>query len=213
MKTRVVLADDHTIVTAGLKALLERQLDVVATVEDGRAAVAAVKQLKPDVVILDISMPLLNGIEAGRQIRKSCPKVKIIFLTMHTDVTYVREAFEAGASGYVVKHSAAVDLFVAIREALKGCVYVSPAVTKDVVEAMFDRSRPEKKPSAGELSSRQREILQLVGEGRSAKEIAAILNLSPRTVEFHKQRLMQQLGLHTTAQLIQYAIRHGIVSN
>ncbi len=213
MKARLVLADDHTIVTAGLKALLERQLEVAATVADGRAAVAAVKELKPDVVILDISMPLLNGIDAARLIRKSQPGVKIVFLTMHTDVTYVREAFAAGASAYVVKHSAALDLLTAIREALDGRMYVSSVVAKDVVQAMLDNSHPEKQKPSHDLSPRQREILQLVAEGRSAKEIAKILNLSPRTVEFHKHRLMQQLDLHTTAQLTQYAIRHGIISD
>ncbi len=193
MKARVLLVDDHRIVTEGLRALLEPEFQIVGTVDDGRAAVEASGDLKPDVVVLDISMPSLNGLEAARQIRKLSPKVKIVFLTMHNDITYVRKAFEAGASAYVTKHSASLDLRLAIQEALSGRTYITPAVVKEGNHVLLRRSRMSK-------------------EGRSAKEAASILHLSPRTVEFHKYRLMQQLGFETTAQLLQFAIKHKIIA-
>ena len=211
MKPKVVLADDHTIVTEGLKALLEPEFQIVATVDNGRAAIKAVRDFNPAVVILDISMPLLNGIDTAREIRKFDPKIKIVFLTMHTELAYVQEAFDAGASGYVIKHSASIDLQLAIRRALLGRTYITPGVAENGVDALLRGSRRARKPSA-QLTSRQREVLQLLAEGRSAKEAAAILNLSSRTVEFHKYRLMQQLGLRTTAQLTQFAIKHKIIS-
>ena len=211
MKPKVVLADDHTIVTEGLKALLAPEFQIVATVDNGRAAIKAVRDFNPAVVILDISMPLLNGIDTAREIRKFDPKVKIVFLTMHTELAYVQEAFAAGASGYVIKHSASIDLLLAIRRALLGRTYITPGVAENEVDALLRGSRRARTPSA-QLTSRQREVLQLLAEGRSAKEAAAILNLSSRTVEFHKYRLMQQLGLQTTAQLTQFAIKHKIIS-
>ena len=211
MKPKVVLADDHTIVTEGLKALLEPEFQIVATVDNGRAAIKAVRDFNPAVVILDISMPLLNGIDTAREIRKFDPKIKIVFLTMHNELAYVQEAFDAGASGYVIKHSASIDLQLAIRRALLGRTYITPGVAENGVDALLGGSRRARKPSA-QLTSRQREVLQLLAEGRSAKEAAAILNLSSRTVEFHKYRIMQQLGLRTTAQLTQFAIKHKIIS-
>jgi DNA-binding NarL/FixJ family response regulator len=211
MKPKVVLADDHTIVTEGLKALLEPEFQIVAAVDNGRAAIRAVRSFNPAVIILDISMPLLNGLDTAREIRKFDSKIKIVFLTMHTESAYVQEAFGAGASGYVIKHSASVDLQLAIRRALLGRTYITPGVGENGVDALRGGSRRARKPSA-QLTSRQREVLQLVAEGRSAKEAAAILNLSSRTVEFHKYRLMQQLGLHTTAQLTRFAIKHKIIS-
>ena len=211
MNPKVVLADDHTIVTEGLKALLEPEFQIVAKVDNGRAAIKAVRDFNPDVVILDISMPLLNGIDAAREIRKFDPKIKIVFLTMHTELAYVQEAFDAGASGYVIKHSASIDLQLAIRRALLGRTYITPGVAENGVDALLRGSRRARKPLA-RLTSRQREVLQLLAEGRSAKEAAAILNLSSRTVEFHKYRLMQQLGLRTTAQLTQFAIKHKIIA-
>ena len=211
MKPKVVLADDHTIVTEGLKALLEPEFQIVAKVDNGRAAIKAVRNFNPDVIILDISMPLLNGIDTAREIRKFDPKIKIVFLTMHTELAYVQEAFDAGASGYVIKHSASIDLQLAIRRALLGRTYITPGVAENGVDALLRGSRRARKPSA-QLTSRQREVLQLLAEGRSAKEAAAILNLSSRTVEFHKYRIMQQLGLRTTAQLTQFAIKHKIIS-
>ncbi len=211
MKARVLLVDDHRIVTEGLRALLEPEFQIVGTVDDGRAAVEASGDLKPDVVVLDISMPSLNGLEAARQIRKLSPKVKIVFLTMHNDITYVRKAFEAGASAYVIKHSASLDLRLAIQEALSGRTYITPAVVKEGNNVLLRRSRMSKNAS-NRLTPRQREVLQLLAEGRSAKEAASILHLSPRTVEFHKYRLMQQLGFETTAQLLQFAIKHKIIA-
>lgn len=200
MKPKVVLADDHTITTEGLKALLEPEFQIVQTVNNGRAAIRAVRDFNPAVIILDISMPLLNGFDTARKIRKFDPRIKIVFLTMHTELTYVEEAFLAGASGYVIKHSASIDLQLAIRQALLGRTYITPGIAKDWVEWQRGGSRrPRKSPR--QITSRQREVLQLLAEGRSAKEAAAILNLSSRTVEFHKYRLMQQLVLRTTAQL------------
>jgi DNA-binding NarL/FixJ family response regulator len=211
MKPTVVLADDHTIVTEGLKALLDREFEIVAIVDNGRAAIRAVRDFKPAVIVLDISMPLLNGIDTAREIRKFDPKIKIVFLTMHTDIAYVEEAFRAGASGYVIKHSASIDLLLAIRRVLLGRTYITPGVAGNEVDAVPTGPRRARKPSA-QLTPRQREVLQLLAEGRSAKEAAAILNLSPRTVEFHKYRIMEQLGLQTTAQLTQFAIKHKIIS-
>ncbi len=207
----VLLADDHKIVAEGLRSLLEPEFELVGTVEDGRALVAAAQKLNPDVIVADISMPLLNGIEAARQLKKGASQAKIVFLTMHPDVTYATRALEAGASGYVLKHAAPSELITAIREALKGRIYLTPLIAKDVLESFSGGSHKGRKSDL-ELTPRQREVLQLVSEGRSAKEIASILNISTRTVEFHKYRLMESLGLRTNAELIQYAIKHGIVS-
>ena len=210
-RPRLVLGDDHAIILDGLRRILEPHFDIVGSAPDGRALVAAAQELRPDVVVADISMPLLNGIEAARQIRKAHPRVKIVFLTMHPDVTYATEAFRAGASGYVLKNSAAAELVTAIQEVLKGRTYLTPLVAKDVIASLLEApAQPEKLSPA--LTSRQREILQLVAEGRSAKDIATILNISPRTVEFHKYRIREVLGLRSTAELTQYAIKHGIVS-
>jgi DNA-binding NarL/FixJ family response regulator len=211
MKPRVVLADDHTIVTEGLKALLDPEFEIVATVDNGRAAIKAVRDFNPAVIVLDISMPQLNGIDTAREIRKVAPKVKIVILTMHTELSYVQAALAAGASGYVIKHSASVDLLLAIRRALSGHTYITRGIVKNDVDALVRRSRRARGASP-QLTSRQREVLQLLAEGRSAKEAAAILNLSSRTVEFHKYRIMQQLGLRTSAELTQFAIKHKIIS-
>jgi len=209
-RPRVLLADDHTMILAGLRSLLESDFDLVGTVEDGRSLLDAAEQLKPDVIMMDISMPLLNGIEAARQLRKTVPQSKIIFLTMHADVAYVKRAFEAGASGYLVKRSAARELVTAIHEVLKGHTYVTPLVTRDMLDSFHEPTdQPDKLQSS--LTPRQREVLQLVAEGHSNKEIAAILNVSAKTVEFHKYNLMQTLGIRTTAELTQYAIRHGYI--
>ena len=208
-RSRVLLGDDHAIILDGLRRILEPHFEVVGTAQDGRALVAAAKELRPDVIVADISMPLLNGIEAARQLQKAGTTAKIIFLTMHPDATYATEAFRAGASGYVLKSSAASELVTAIQEVLKGRMYVTPLVAKDVLHTLMAKP-PE--TQVRELTARQREVLQLVAEGKVTKEIAGILNLSPRTVEFHKYRIMDQLGLRTTAELTQYAIRHGIVS-
>ena len=210
-RTRVLLADDHKIVLDGLKSLLEPEFELVGTVGDGRALVSAVEQLHPDVIVVDISMPLLNGIEAVRQIKKLDKQVKVVFLTMHPDVTYAIRAFEAGASGYVLKHSAASELLTAIHEAIKGRTYVTPMIAGELVQA-YKGGTCRQTGEAAELTQRQREILQLLAEGNSAKEIANLLNISPRTVEFHKYNMMSKLELKSLSALIQYAIKHGFVS-
>ncbi len=210
-RPRVLLADDHKIIVEGLRSLLQSEFELVGTVEDGRAMVAAAEKLKPDVIVADISMPLLNGIEAAHQLRKANVQAKIIFLTMHPDVTYATRAFEAGASGYVLKHSAPSELITAIKEALSGRTYVAPAIAKEVLHFIAKGSR-ERRKDVIELTPRQREVLQLLAEGHSAKEIASILHISTRTVEFHKYRMMEDLGLHTNAELIQYAIKHGLAT-
>jgi DNA-binding NarL/FixJ family response regulator len=210
-RTRVLLADDHKIVLDGLKSLLEPEFELVGTVGDGRALFSAVEQLHPDVIVVDISMPLLNGIEAVRQIKKLDKQVKVVFLTMHPDVTYAIRAFEAGASGYVLKHSAASELLTAIHEAIKGRSYVTPMIAGELVEA-YKGGNYRQTEAAQQLTQRQREILQLLVEGNSAKEIANLLNISPRTVEFHKYNMMSKLKLKSVSALIQYAIKHGFAS-
>jgi DNA-binding NarL/FixJ family response regulator len=211
-KPRVLLADDHRIVAEGLRSLLELDFDLVDIVEDGRALVARAKELHPDVIVADITMPLLNGIEAVRQLKKAEVEAKVVFLTMHQDVTYATKAFEAGASGFVLKHSAPSELVTAIHEALAGRTYVTPLIAGDLMQAYRDGVAGEEEPAA-ELTPRQREALQLFAEGRSAKEVASMLQISPRTAEFHKASIMKLLGLHTTADLTQYAVRHGIISS
>jgi DNA-binding NarL/FixJ family response regulator len=209
-RPRLLLADDHTLVLEGFRKLLESEFDLVGAVEDGRALVAAAQKLRPDVILLDISMPLLNGIEAARQLKKLVPDTKLVFLTMHADPAYVTEAFRVGASGYLLKRSAASELVSAIHEVLKGRSYVTPLATKDMLDTFLGRA-PEPGRLSRDLTSRQREVLQLVAEGHSAKEIATILNVSVKTVEFHKARLMRQLSLRGTAELTKYAVQHGIV--
>ena len=210
-KTRVLLADDHKIILEGLRSLLEGEFELAGAVEDGRALVSAAAKLCPDVVVADISMPLLNGIEAVRQLKKADPHIKVVFLTMHPDVTYASRAFEAGASGYVLKHSAPSELITAIREAVNGRTYVTPMIAGELLQS-YKAGAQRHQPVMRKLTARQREILQLVAEGYSAKEVAVQLNISTRTVEFHKYRIMEELNLKTSAELVQYAIKHGIVS-
>src|SRR5262245_2168419 len=205
---RVLLADDHALLLGAFEKLLADECEVVGQVSDGRALVAAAEQLKPDLVILDISMPLLNGLDAGRQIKQKVRNTKLIFLTMNEDADLAAEAFRAGASGYLLKRSAASELMTAIREVMQGRSYVTPLVTEGLVGSLI---KADVRKSGGELTSRQREVLQLLAEGRSMKEIAALLNLTPRTVAFHKYRMMEQLKLKSTAELIQYAVKHNIV--
>ena len=209
-RTRILLADDHKIVLEGLKSLLEPEFDLVGTVEDGRALVSQAEQLRPDLIIVDISMPLLNGIEAVCQIKKIDPSVKVVFLTMHPDVTYAIRAFEAGAVGYVLKHSASTELLTAIREALQGRTFVTPIIAGELLQSyqVGNHRQPDK---TKQLTNRQRELLQLFAEGHSVKEIAQILSISTRTVEFHKYNLLSTLNLKNFSALIQYAIKHGII--
>lgn len=210
-RPRIVIADDHKIVIEGLRSILEPEFDVVSTVEDGRALLGASKKFRPDVIVTDISMPMLNGIEAVRQIKKSDPDVKVVFLTMHPDVAYAAEAFEAGASGYVLKHSAPSELVTAINEALKGRTYVTPMIAGDLIKTYRDGSH-KLNEALLKLTARQREVLQLLAEGKLAKEVANILNISTRTVEFHKYKIMDELNIKTSAELVKFAINHRIVS-
>ena len=211
MKPRLLLADDHTLLLEGIRLLLQPEFDLVGSVEDGQALLAAAKRLKPDVILLDISMPLLNGIDAARKLRKDLPSARLIFVTMHADSDYVAEAFRAGAMGYILKRAAASELTLAIRAVLKGNHYVSPLVARNVLDKLISSPKTEGKFS-DRLTARQREVLQLVAEGRSRKEIAAILNISVKTVEFHKSQLMHKLNLKTAADFTCYAIEHGIIT-
>ncbi len=209
---RVVLADDHAMVVAGLSRLIESEYELAGTAENGRALLEVARETRPDVIVVDISMPLLNGIEAVRELKRAGIGAKVIILTMHSDVSLATEALEAGASGYLLKQSAAEELLTALREVIKGRTYVTPMIAGDVLGALMSGGRAPDRPSA-KLTPRERQVLQLVAEGKSAKEIAAVLDLSNRTVEFHKYNVMEKLGLRTTAELTQYAIRHGIVSS
>ena len=211
-RPRVLLADDHTLLVDGLRSLLEPQCELVGTVEDGRALVEAAQKLHPDVILLDISMPLLNGLEAAHQLKELVPDSKLIFLTMHADRSYVREAFRAGASGYLLKRSAVSELEHAISVVLRGRRYITPLLSTVGLESMFSDSLAGPTAQLGDLTPRQREVLQLVAEGHTAKEIAITLAISVKTVDFHKARMMERLGLRTTSDLIKYAIRHGITS-
>lgn len=208
-KPRVLLADDHTLVREGFKKLLEDHAQVVGSVEDGRSLLDAAKRLRPDIVILDISMPKLNGLDAARRLRKIIPEARLIFVTVHADPDYVNQAFKAGASAYLLKRSAASELSQAIEAVKNGNYYVTSFIAKDLVQSAIS----DTEPSAGgqdRLPMRRREILQLVAEGLTLKEIASTLGLSPKTVEYHKSKLMEQLGLHTTAELTKYALAHGL---
>lgn len=208
-KLRILLADDHLLVLEGFRRILETQHELVGTVEDGRALLEAAKELQPDIVILDVSMPLLNGIDAAAQLKKICPRTKIIIVTMHADTEYVQSAFEAGATAYVLKRSALDELEQAIRAAIMGHSYITPLITQDMLNVFL--SRTSETPSGTHvLTTRQREILQLLAEGRTAKETANLLNISSRTVEFHKSQILTRLNLHSTADLIKYALTHGI---
>jgi DNA-binding NarL/FixJ family response regulator len=210
-KPRVLIADDHKIFAEGLKRLLKEDFDIVGVVADGRQLVAAAEKLKPDVIIVDISMPMLNGIDAVQQIKKVQPAIKAVFLTMHPDIAYAMRAFKEGASGYVLKSAAPDELITAIREGLKGKTYMTPMIAGKLIRAYESGSQNQIKiDTVLKLSSRQREVLQLLAEGHSAKEIASILNISAKTVEYHKYRMMDDLGAKTTADLIRFAVKQGI---
>ncbi|MGH9462896.1 MAG: response regulator [Vicinamibacteria bacterium] len=211
VRPRVLLADDHTIVTEGLKSILDPEFELVGTAEDGRALLAAAEKLQPDVIVADITMPRLNGLDAVRALKKSNHRTKVIFLTMHSDPELATEAFRVGASGYVLKQSAGEELITAIHTVLQGKVYVTPELKQEVLEA-FLRAGSDPDRTSVKLTARQREVLQLVAEGHTMKEIASALNVSTRTVETHKYDVMGKLGIETTAELIQYAIKRGIVS-
>ncbi|WP_310598758.1 response regulator transcription factor [Desulfobulbus sp.] len=209
-KPRILLADDHRMVAEGLRGLLEPGYQLVEIVEDGRALLEAANRLMPDVVVADVSMPLLNGIEAVRQLKKNNPSIAVVFLTMHLDVAYAASALEAGAAGYVLKHSAPSELLTAIACALKGQTYITPMLVGELLS--YQRNRPQGETEGGlaRLTARQREVLQLIAEGRSVKEAAAVLGISTRTVEFHKYSMMEALGLKSSAELMRFAVEHGI---
>jgi DNA-binding NarL/FixJ family response regulator len=211
-RPRLLLADDHTLMLDGIRMLLEPEFELVGCVEDGQMLLTAALESKPDVILLDISMPVLNGIDAAHQLRKTLPSAKIIFVTMHADADFVTEAFRAGAAGYLLKRSAASELLTAIREVLKGNHYVSPLVTRNALDLFIASSKPGGK-LGDRLTARQREVLQLVAEGRSRKEIGAALNISVKTVEFHKASLMRELNLKTVADFTMYAIEHGMIAS
>jgi DNA-binding NarL/FixJ family response regulator len=207
-RPRVLLADDHALLLGALENLLSAECDVVGQASDGRALLAAAETLKPDVIVLDIAMPVLNGLEAGRQIKRFLRSVKLVFVTMNEDPDLAAEAFRAGASGYLLKRSAAAELLTAIKQVMQGRSYITPLMTESLVEALMQP--PEHSP-AEELTPRQREILQLLAEGRSMKEVATVLDITASTVAFHKYRMMEHLKVKSTAELVQYAVRHHIV--
>ena len=208
MRPRVLLADDHALLLGAFEKLLAPDYDIVGMVTDGRALVAAAEQLVPDLIVLDVTMPLLNGLDAGRKIKAQFPRIKLVFVTMNEDPDLAAEAFRIGASAYLLKQSATSELLVAMREVMKGRSYVTPLVTDGLVNSFMHN------PPAGakrELTAREREVLQLLAEGRSMKEAADILGIAPRTIAFHKYRMMEQLGIRTTAELIQHAVKHHLV--
>ena len=206
-RPRILMADDHLILLEAFKALLEPAFDVVGTVTDGHTLLEEFSRLNPDVVLLDVAMPLLNGLDAGRQLKALRRSVKLIYLTMNPDPDLASEALRLGASGYVLKSSAAQELKQAIQEALRGRSYITPLITRDVVGSLIQQRTPRR-----ELTARQREVLQLLAEGKSMKEVGAILDLTPRTVAFHKYRMMEQLRLKTSAELVRYAVQQGMVA-
>jgi DNA-binding NarL/FixJ family response regulator len=209
-RPRVLLAEDHRLLREAFVKLLEPDCDVLGAVADGRALIEAAPKLRPDVVVVDIAMPLLNGLDAARQLKRSMPSVKVIFLTVSEDPDLAAEAFRAGGSAFLLKNSAASELLQAIADVMQGRSYVTPLATRDMVNNLL--RRPESAKGARELSPRQREVLQLLAEGRTMKEVASILNITARTVAFHKYRMMEDLCIKSTAELVQYAIKARIVS-
>ncbi|MCC6263600.1 MAG: response regulator transcription factor [Bryobacterales bacterium] len=209
-RSTILIADDHNLVVEGLRGLLEPEYEVVGSASDGRSVPAEARRLKPDLIVIDISMPGLNGIDCTRQLRESGCPAKILVLTMHLDATLAREAIDAGANGYLLKSASAAELRNAAAEVLLGRTYLSPAVTRDFLEVMGRASSRDDAWAA--LTPRQREVLQLLAEGKSHKEVAAILNISVKTAEYHKYAIFENLGLKTNAELVQYAIRHGIIT-
>jgi DNA-binding NarL/FixJ family response regulator len=205
-RATVLIADDHTIVMEGLVSLLKDRFEVVGAVSDGAQLIEAAARLRPDVIVTDVSMPGLSGIEALRKLKAGRTTAKVVVLTMHADAQLATEAIRAGASGFLVKQSAGEELVNAITEVLQGRIYLTPVVTKDVIATISDPSRSAEVP----LTPRQREVLKHIAEGRRMKEIASILKLSTRTVETHKYEMMQALGVQSTAELVRYAIHHGL---
>jgi DNA-binding NarL/FixJ family response regulator len=211
MRHRIILADDHEIILDGLRRILMPEFEIVATAADGRGLVAEIERLKPEAAVVDISMPLLNGLDALRQCKSAHCRTRFVFLTANPDVALATQAFRLGASGYVLKQAAAEELVVAILEALAGRTYITPRIANEVLQNLMSHSADTAKDGSG-LTGREREVLQLLAEGKIIKEIAAILNVSPRTVEFHKNNVVAKTGLRTTAELARYAVRQGLIS-
>jgi DNA-binding NarL/FixJ family response regulator len=210
-RPRIVIADDHAFVADACKKLLEPEYDVVATAGDGRALVRIAASLRPKVIIIDIGMPLLNGLDAGHQVKQLLPLVKLVFLTMNTDPVLAAEAFRRGASGYVLKTCAASELMVAVREVLNGRSYLTPAIARETVD-ILSRQDKEFIDEGQRLTERQREVLQLLTEGKSMKQVAYTLNITANTVAFHKYQIMEILNVKSNAELVQYAIRNHIIA-
>ncbi|MGA2600820.1 MAG: response regulator transcription factor [Bryobacteraceae bacterium] len=211
MRHRIILADDHEIILDGLRRILEPEFEIVASARNGREMVAEIERLKPEAAVADISMPLLNGLDALRQCKSGHSRTRFVFLTASPDVGLATQAFRLGASGYVLKQAAAEELVVAIRETLAGRTYITPRIANEVLQNLMSHPADAANDGAG-LTGREREVLQLLAEGKIVKEIGAILNVSPRTVEFHKNNIVAKTGLRTTAELARYAARHGLVS-
>lgn len=212
MRSRILLGDDHSLMLEGIRRLLEADYDLVGSAEDGTAIVREAIRLKPDIIVLDISMPILNGIDAAKEIRRELPNAKLVFISMHANAIYVRKAMEAGASAYVLKSGASEELKQAIETATRGSkLYLSPGLGREVIENAIGPTKTSPRHVL-ELTSRQRQILQLIAEGKQNKEIATILFVSVRTVEFHRSRLMAKLGARTVAELTRFAIQEGLIS-
>ena len=209
IRPRIMLADDHTILLEAFRKLLEPRFEVVGTVSDGRALLDAAPNLKPDVIVVDVGMPLMNGLEAGLRLKEMMPSAKIIFLTMNDDPDLAVNAMRSGASGYLLKRSAAAELIHAIHLALKGKSYVTPQIARGMEKAFINNPNPKDRAKA--LTPRQREVVQLLAEGKSMKEVASVLNVTPRTVAFHKYRVMEELNLQSTAELVQFAMKSRIL--
>jgi DNA-binding NarL/FixJ family response regulator len=207
---RIILADDHCLFLEALKTFLEPEFEVIATFNDGYKLVKEAPKLEPDLIVLDIGMPLMNGLNAGQRLKQLIPQTKLIYLTMNMDREIAAEAFRLGASGYLVKSSAGTELIKAIRDALRGKLYITPLMTEGVVGSFVQNIKRKRNPD--KLTLRQKEVLQLLAEGRSMKEVAFLLNVSPRTVAFHKYTMMEHLRLKTSAELIQFAVKDAMVS-
>ena len=208
-RIRILLADDHTMICAAFRKLLEPEYEVVGAVGDGRALLKAAEELKPDLVLVDVGMPLLNGLDAARQLKKLMPKMKLIFLTMNSDSDVATEAFRIGASGYLLKNSQGEELLRAVRDAVRGLSYVTPQIRQAMEERFIQDPQTADRPR--HLTPRHREIVQMLAEGRSPKEIAFILDITLRTVRFHKYEIMKELGIGSNAELVQYAIKHSLI--
>jgi DNA-binding NarL/FixJ family response regulator len=209
-RTTILIADDHTMISEGLRKMLEPEFEVIASVKDGHALLMTAAELRPDLVLVDVGMPLLNGLDAARELKKLMPRVKIIFLTMNPDPDIASAALKMGASGYLLKNSQGDELLKAVRDAIRGTSYVTPQIREAIEESFVRDPRSLGRPK--ELSDRQREVLQMLAEGRRMQEVADVLHISRRTVRFHKHQIMEELGIKSNAELVQYAVKHSIVS-